>query len=194
MSRSLSTPRIAGLCLLLLTTLTACSGEVPAPPGPGAAPAGPPQLPVEQIVQLVGAVRQLQSTVAQLGGAAPTADAGPSQEQLKRRMGMEVEAVLAFLEDDQTEIPGKDSLGSIIDLVTSGDGQFAQSELDQLDSDFQSFLQEVEAAVGDTGALDGALPIGGPGPGGPGPGGPGPGGPGPGGPGPGGPKPGPPRP
>ncbi len=180
MSRAIAAaPRATALAVWVLATLAACTAEPPAPPGPAgpAALGGSSPLPAEQLGQLVDAVRQLQGTIGQLGGATSNAGGGLSQDQLKRRLGMEVEAVLDFLEDDQTDIPGKDSLASILDLVTSGSGQFSQQELDQLESDFQSFLQEVQ------GSIPGADLVGG----GPGPGGPGPGGPG-------GPRPGPPRP
>ena len=140
--------------ICMLAVLVACAGEPPAPPpAPPAPPA--PAAPVgassplspDQVMQLVDAVRQLQGTITQLSGSSPNLGGGEAQDQLKRRLGMEVEAVLDFLEDDQTAIPGKDYLASIIDLVTSGTGQFSQMELDQLESDFQGFLQEAQDSV-----------------------------------------------
>lgn len=95
-------------------------------------------------------------------------------------MGLEVESLLGFLEDPDTPIPGKDHLHRIVDLTTSGTGQFSAQELDELESEVQAMLGE----IGDSGSgmgMGGAVP--GPGPGGPGPRGPGPG-PGPGPPGP----------
>ena len=139
------------------------SGESPALPGPPAGLPGPPAgLPDPPAGLSVPKGLPTPSLPALPGSGGPSIGQPEMPQELRNRMGLEVESLLSFLDDPDTPIPFKENLGRIIDLTTSGTGQFSALELEELEGEVQAILGEISGPAG---------LVGGPGPGpGPGPG------------------------